>query len=843
MKITTKKIEWVDGVKAFAIIAILVNHFVESFGSSPWFSNPFFDWPVFTERMASLFPPGSNFTFRIIKFLGWLGDMGPGVFFLLSGLTLTLSALKKPLKPIDFYLKRLLRIYPLYIIIHVIILLIAKTWFKWDIHIFSGATILSLLGLRFTGSLFFYINPSWWFIWAIIQLYLLFPFLLSLLRNKGIKLFLLATFSITVLSRLYGVLLLTHSKNLYYWMTGIFIGTRLFEFTFGMFLGYLLFNNSVRFNQLLSNKLKILLISIVIYAIGFICSWTYAGSIFSNIFITIGLSGIFYAIFEGITQKPSALKNSMVWIGKNSFSVFLLHQPFMMYVSPLFKGLQKGLVLLIIIMLSFVAGFFIEKFVNRFTNYIESNTARINKFLSSRLFSIVLYGILIVSMLTSFSIMLGFSNLDKFLKLFLLIMIVGIGIFRINNKLNRSLFISRLFDVVFILSCFFLVITENWLSTFWLIIIAAILLVFITLKANYFIALIITFLLLISSLYFTENYLRKNFPVEVLKWGEYPILQMDSETVYSLIPDKSTHLKYNNYDYYVRTNSYGFNSEPINLSAKAANEKRILIVGDAFSMPEGMEYTSAYPYLLEQKLRKEYPQFIINVINAGVTGYGPIEEYSQLKKYISLVKPDIVINQFFVNEFDDINIGKIERRTGIGFFVDKSLKKKYFGNDQIPVHLERYSQKKLGITDKLYPYNRCLLFYYENNAHYYDDTVITKVSKYFDEMKQLCNNYNSKYIVMYVPGQIEVSKPKDIAYYPYSKNLQDTTEFNFTKPQQIVNTLCNEKGILYINTKPYLKDFPVQPVYFPESWHWNKTGHIAAANILDEFISSDSLLQ
>lgn len=842
MKSLTKKYDWVDGIKAFAIVAILLNHFVESFGDGPWFSNPDYKWPSFHVRMATLSPHGSNFTFQLIKFLGWLGDMGPGVFFLLSGLTLTLSALKKPLKPIDFYIKRILRIYPLYITIHLIIVVIAKVWFKWDIHFFSGDTFLSLLGLRFTNSLFFYINPSWWFIWAIIQLYLLFPLLFSLLRTKGGKIFLILTFAITVISRIFGILFLTHSKSLYFWMTGIFAGTRLFEFTFGMFLGYLLFNKNFQFNRFLSNKAKVIAISIVFYVFGFILSWTYAGSLLANIFITTGLSGIFYFIFEVACTRSNTLKNSVIWIGKNSFSIFLFHQPFMMYLSLLFKGLQKGMVLLLVIILSFLAGYLIEKLVNRFTKYFESNIEEIKKILNSRLFRVIVYAFLILAMLSSFSIMLALLKLDTILKLFLFVLVIWIVIFRINNKFEKSQFVSRLFDVLFLVSAILLVITENWLATFWILAIVAAVLTIITKWLNYYSAIAISLAVLAGSLILTENFLRKNHPVEVLKWGEYPALQMDSITGYSLIPNKTTHLKYNNYDYYVKTNSNGFNSEEINLATKAEKEKRILIVGDAFSMPKGLGYNSSYPYLLEQQLRKKYPQFTINIINAGVTGYGPIEEYAQLEKYIQLIKPDIVINQFFVNEFDDINVPTIDMQTRIGFFVDKSLKKKYFGNDQIPLQLDRYAQKKFGVLDPSYRYNKSLLSYYETASHYLDDTVIHKVSRYFDDMKQLCKTNNAHYVVVYVPGQIEISKPADIAYYPYAENLKDTTEFNFMKPQKIVNDLCHKKNILYLNTKPYLKDFEHQPVYFPESWHWNESGHIAAASLLTNFLIQQKLL-
>ncbi len=843
MKSITKKLDWVDGIKAFAIVAILLNHFVESFGDGPWFSSPSRNWPEFTVRMSTLFPAGGNLGVRIIKFLGWLGDMGPGVFILLSGLTLTISALNKPLKQIEFYTKRLLRIYPLYITIHIIILIVAKYWFKWDIHFFSGATLLSIAGLRFTDSLFYFLNPSWWFIWTIIQMYILFPFLLIFLKRNGTKQFLLLTFLITVLSRLIGIMGLFYHGNLFNWMTGIFAGTRLFEFTFGMYLGYLLFSNNLSFSKLLDSKLKLLLISLAIYVAGFICSWTYTGSLFSLMLISTGLSGLFYSLYKFLFRKKNATQTSWIWIGRNSLSVFLLHQPFMEYVSLLLKGTTKAVALFAIILLSFVAGYIIEKLVVSAVKSIEANKERIGYFFNSRLYRLLIFLMLTIAMALSFGIMLEFSKYNNLLKLLLFALVAGIALYRIYNRFDTSLFISRFFDTVLIISAVLFLITENWLSTYWCLILLTSAFLLITYKFTYIVSITSTLVLLISGLYFTENYLRKNRPVQVLKWGEFPALQMDSETVFSLIPSKTTHLKYDKYNYYVKTNSMGFSSEEINLSVKAENEKRILIIGDAFSMPEGLDYESSYPFLLEQQLREKYPNLKINVINAGVTGYGPIEEYAQLKKDINIIKPDIVINQFFVNEFDDINILKEARRKGVGFFVDNSLRSRYFGNDQTPLQLDNFAQKELGITNKSKYYFNTLLSFYKKNAFFYDDTVIIKISKYFDKMKSLCSVNKAKYIVMYVPGQIEVSKPKDIYYYPYFENLKDTSIFDFSRPQIITKNLCIEKNINYLNTTIYLRDYSVQPVYFKESWHWNKNGHKAIADYLSNYFTTNSLLE
>ncbi len=839
----TKNPDWVDGIKAFAIVAILLNHFVESFGEGPWFSNPSKDWPDFSVRMSTLFPTGANLGVQIIKFLGWLGDMGPGVFILLSGLTLTISTLNKPLKPKGFYTKRLLRIYPLYITIHIIILIVAKYWFKWDIHFFSASTLLSLAGLRFTNSLFFFLNPSWWFIWVIIQMYILFPFLLIFLKKKGVKQFLILTFLATILSRLIGIMGFFYHGNLFNWMTGIFGGTRLFEFTFGMYLGYLLFNNNLSFSKLLDSKLKLFLISLGIYVVGFVCSWTYVGSLFSMMLISIGLSGIFYSVYKFIFSNSNLIQNSWIWIGRNSFSVFLLHQPFMEYVSPLLKGTTKVAALIAIILLSFMAGYVIEKVVGDIIKFVEDNKQRIRYFFNSRLYRIFILLTLILAMVVSFGVMLGFSKYNNLLKLLLFVLVACIALYRINKKFDTSLFISRFFDTVLFISAVLFLITENWFSTYWCLILIASIFLFTTYKFRHIASVGITLVLLLGGIYVTENYLRKNAPVQVLKWGEFPALQMDSETIFSLKPNKTTHLKYNNYDYSVKTNSMGFSSEEINLSEKADNEKRILIIGDAFSMPEGLDYNSSYPYLLEQQLREKYPNFKINVVNGGVTGYGPNEEYAQLKKYITIIKPDIVINQFFVNEYDDINILQEARRKGIGFFVDKSLRSRYFGNDQIPLQLDDFAQKKLGIINKSESYFKTLLYFYKKNASFYDDTVIAKISKYFDEMKSLCSVNNAKYIVMYVPGQIEVSKPKDIFYYPYFEKLEDTSIYDFSRPQSITENLCAEKNINYINTTSYLKGYDLQPVYFKESWHWNKAGHKSIADYLSKYIMTDSLLK
>jgi peptidoglycan/LPS O-acetylase OafA/YrhL len=359
-KNNTPRFDWVDGVKAFAIIAILLNHVIELYTAGPSFSNPSYDWPPFTERMQNLIPAGSNIVCNLIIFLGWLGDMGPGVFILISGFTLALSQSYKKLSIGDFYKKRLLRIFPLYITIHLLVLAFlfhTNSTFSYNVT----EIVLSLMGLRFNDFLFFFINPSWWFIWLILQLYLVFPFLFKLL-NRNKKLFIIVTLLFTLISRMAGLLHLSYSDNLYYWMTGLFFGTRLFEFSFGLLLGVLYFQNSKVIFSLLNNPLRTLLISISIYLLGFLCSLTYYSTIVSNILITIGLSGLFYGFFS-IFKNSQFLGRTLQWIGKQSFPVFLIHQPIILYLSRSYSGIFSLLYVILFLIASFPLGYILCKII------------------------------------------------------------------------------------------------------------------------------------------------------------------------------------------------------------------------------------------------------------------------------------------------------------------------------------------------------------------------------------------------------------------------------------------------------------------------------------------------
>lgn len=830
------KLEWIDALKAFAILGILLNHFVESFRSYPWFSNPSSTWPDLATRMANIFPQEGSLPFRFVQFFGWLGDMGPGVFILLSGFTLTLSALRKPTGLISFYRKRLLRIYPLYMIIHALVLALAVLIFKWDIDPFSVKTILSFLGLRFNESLFFFINPSWWFIWLIIQFYLVFPLLLRFLQKKGILVFGIITLLITLISRYIGISGI-YQGEMFYWMTGMFGGSRLFEFTMGMIFARLMLEQSEKVNKFLKSSGKILAISFLIYLVGFAASWTYAGSLVSNILISLGLSGVFYGLYTTIFSRVKGLKETILWVGRNSFSVFLLHQPLMMYVSGVFGGSMKVLALGFVILASFAIGAIIEKILGEILKspkiFIENI---LNKF-SGKLLLALIYIILVLTSVISFSFVFNSSGwMYKIEKLLFAGNILFIALFFFIQKKSVQKSKTDFLYLILSLNLLFVYITGNWYSIYWLLILisASLFLLFSRFRYAWLSALALTLALTFSA----DYYLKTNSPIEINRWGEYPALQKDELTFYSLIPNKTSELKYNNYHYTLKTNSLGFTSPEYDLSEKDSTTKRFFLCGDAFTMPEGVNYEKSYAALLENRLSSAYPGNTIQLFNAGVTGYGPNEVALQLRKYLGEIRPDLVIFQFFVNEYEEIHLSREERLHDIGFRDKISIRDKWFSASQWPAHYTLRMQKWLGIPDEKYRYIKSMAYLYEKEAALYHEASVNLMNNKLREISDLCALYDARLVLMYVPSQLEVSAPDQIAYYPYHIDLADSEIYSFDLPRSLTKHLCEKNNIFFTDITKSLKQNITQPVYFRESWHWNEEGHKVASDFLYELIKN-----
>lgn len=86
--------------------------------------------------------------------------------------------------------------------------------------------------------------------------------------------------------------------------------------------------------------------------------------------------------------------------------------------------------------------------------------------------------------------------------------------------------------------------------------------------------------------------------------------------------------------------------EPI--GPKAANERRMVILGDSLVLSVQVPFAETFCERLEAKLNAADPAHRWRVINAGVQGYGPVQEWLFFDAVASEFEPDIVLIGAFV---------------------------------------------------------------------------------------------------------------------------------------------------------------------------------------------------
>lgn len=84
------------------------------------------------------------------------------------------------------------------------------------------------------------------------------------------------------------------------------------------------------------------------------------------------------------------------------------------------------------------------------------------------------------------------------------------------------------------------------------------------------------------------------------------------------------------------------------IGPKPQGEKRIVILGDSLVLSVQVPFDQTFPEVLERRLNEAGGATRYRVINAGVQGYGPVEELLFFRKIVGSLEPDLVLVGIFV---------------------------------------------------------------------------------------------------------------------------------------------------------------------------------------------------
>ncbi len=325
------RLVWPDLLKAVAMAWIFLNHVVEPLFGYPLIANPAPGWPPFADRLEQLRPLTgygvATVPVNAARYLGWFGDQGVQLFVILSGFSLAWSAIHKfgyaALPMGEFYRRRLLRIYPMWIVAHIGLgLAMAATGMGSSTSLRSW--LLSIAGVRFLPSLFYAITPAWWYIGLLLQLYLVFPLLWRGLLRLGSMRFFAVCCVVGFAARAAGMIVLEDAMDA--WLRGSVFLTRLPEFAFGMLFAALAHRGSghVPLLKLAPATLGLILVA---YAGGTVLSLTWAGMVVAPLLVGVSAFLLLYGLVKPRTGIGSPWACAIAWIGRHSYSLFLVHHP------------------------------------------------------------------------------------------------------------------------------------------------------------------------------------------------------------------------------------------------------------------------------------------------------------------------------------------------------------------------------------------------------------------------------------------------------------------------------------------------------------------------------------
>lgn len=367
------RLTWLDGMKGISILWIAFFHFYTAYTTNRYPSPLGPDY--FSSFLSQCAPSSALETLGcmahgVYTAVASVGFHAVGVFLVLSGFGLTYS-LAKTGNPEDgwvgWYRGRVLRLYPMYWLAHIVYLV---SPFVVRYEAVDYRFFLSFLGDRIypVDTIFYYVNPAWWYFGLLIQLYLVFPLLFRLLQKLGPIGFLVLCGVVTLGSRY--LLLLVLSANGYY-VQGAFFGARLWEFAFGMVLGLLYRRLPGEVEQRLFS-FPLIVTGVVVYVLGLYSYATLQTYIFNDALIGTGLFVILAHIARWCDLLPR-LGATLAYVGAFSYGLYLLHQPYVLYFAERMRDLNEALASVlgcVIIAIITCVAIPLERYVNQLTNRI-----------------------------------------------------------------------------------------------------------------------------------------------------------------------------------------------------------------------------------------------------------------------------------------------------------------------------------------------------------------------------------------------------------------------------------------------------------------------------------------
>jgi hypothetical protein len=312
------------------------------------------------------------------------------------------------------------------------------------------------------------------------------------------------------------------------------------------------------------------------------------------------------------------------------------------------------------------------------------------------------------------------------------------------------------------------------------------------------------------------------------------------------------------------SNSRGFRDRE-RIFQRTGHGPRVVVLGDSFTYGAGVGYDETFVTLLERALQASFPH--VEMINLGVPGWDPPQEFYLLKEDGIRFAPDLVMLNLFVG--NDImrkrgyEMEQVVVVAGQGYFVHSNGNWPHdtFGPDRwylyhnlsylVHVGANRVygiwenaglgSERRDGGRDRyglLFKTRAQHLRYIDERSEIYvkQDTPLwryhwDRTREVLQEIQEFLRARNIPFILVAIPDQVQVDRGLQQELLSMRGATMDS--FDFQRPQRWLRVWCIQNAVRFIDLQPAFEaDVHPGRLYLGGDIHWSATGHTFAAQVM-----------
>jgi lysophospholipase L1-like esterase len=301
------------------------------------------------------------------------------------------------------------------------------------------------------------------------------------------------------------------------------------------------------------------------------------------------------------------------------------------------------------------------------------------------------------------------------------------------------------------------------------------------------------------------------------------------------------------FDTRISINGAGVRDEE-EIGPKARTERRIVVLGDSLVLSVQTPFEQTFGELLERRLNSRGSRYRFRVVNAGVQGYGPVEELLFWKALAPRLEPDLVIEVVFVGNDAEEAVGSAARLETGRRSESKALR------DSVVARLRRVIRRSMvlqtlrlrvvAVTQRVTwrltaPEPPLQTYAAQPVPRIAEGIAVTR--RCLEQIGAIAAASGARMAVVLMPARFQVDdadyeRLREAVAQAGGELVRDAATARFDKALS---------GLYYprLDLLPALRRAAGQDLFFQQTAHLTPYGHEVVAEALDRFIQDNRLLE